>query len=182
MKTIKNFSEIKALYTPAELPAGGYVCKIIGADEKTFHGINGDFSMLEITFDIAEGEYKDFYAENAKMNYGKWKGTCRIGLPDDYESETVNMKKRLLKTFIRSIEESNSGYQWDWDENSFENKLIGIVFRLEQWSVNGRTGWRTVPYLFMPADYIRCGNYSIPKKKPLSDDSFQAAALMSSHD
>ena len=38
-----------------------------------------------------------------------------------------------FKGFVKSLEESNAGYHWDWDERSPVGKKIGIVFREEEY-------------------------------------------------
>ena len=41
-----------------QLPKGAYVCKILNVEEQTS---KKGHSMVVVSFDIAEGEYKDFY-------------------------------------------------------------------------------------------------------------------------
>ena len=59
------------------LPAGGYVAKVLTA-------IVEDYSwgeVLVISFDIAEGEYKDFFSKQYRENTRedkKWKGNFRL--------------------------------------------------------------------------------------------------------
>ena len=46
----------------ASLPAGCYVCEILGAIEETYKGRE----RFVMQFDIAEGEYKGFYQQQYK--------------------------------------------------------------------------------------------------------------------
>ncbi len=47
------------------LPKGAYVCKVMNLEEVTYkNGKRG----IKISFDIAEGEYKDFYAEQYRKS------------------------------------------------------------------------------------------------------------------
>jgi hypothetical protein len=85
--------------------------------------------MLVLALDIAEGEYKEYYkqqyAARVKANPdSKWLCTKRISLAED--------KVKYLKMDINSIEKSNEGYKWAWDEKTLVGKKVGGVFRREQ--------------------------------------------------
>ena len=113
--------EIKSI-TP-----GGHICQIKGAKTELTH--NGD-EMLVIMFDICEGENKGFYADQFKSrtptnSNAKWPGVFRQGVTGKGIS--------FLKGMITAIEESNSGYKWNWEEKTLTNKLFGGVFGQEEW-------------------------------------------------
>ena len=66
-----------------------------------------------------------------------WKGTGRyyqyhgmywLGIPLDDNSKNDNFTKRKFKSFTDSLEDSNSGYHFDWDEQKFVGKQIGGLF------------------------------------------------------
>ncbi len=173
MKKFTNYEETKTFMAATKLPAGGYVCRIIDAAVKTYENENGVYQKLELCFDISEGDYEGFYADNYRKQYyaeKSWKGVYRLGVPTDDNSEASEFCKRLFKTVIKSVESSNAGYSWDWNEASLIGKTVGIVFRSEEWTVSDRRGWRTAPYMFMPADNIRTGDFSIPRPKPLTSE------------
>ena len=81
---MKAFAGFKA-EAPArkeQLPAGGYIAKIMDAKEIGYDWGN----VLLISFDIAEGEYKDFFAKdyrNQQQEDKKWRGTFRLRIPKD---------------------------------------------------------------------------------------------------
>ena len=80
-------------------------------------------------FDIAEGEYKDFFANDLKAQTGedkKWKGVLRLWLPKDDGSDKDEVTKSILKGFVTSVEKSNPGYLFDWNEASLAGKQIGV--------------------------------------------------------
>lgn len=112
-----------------KLPAGAYVCKIIAV--KFEAGTDGNSDRIAIQFDIAEGDHKDFFKNQYEANTSddkKWKGATRIYVPKDDGSEQDNWTKKAFAGWTTSFEASNAGYTWDWDENKWKGKLIGIVF------------------------------------------------------
>lgn len=110
---------------------GGHICRIMGLRQETSK--NGN-PMIVIEFDIDEGSeldgfYKARLKEQQKQNSAsKWQGVIRFMLYD--KSGNTNP---FFKGFIKSLEESNTGYRWDWDERSAVDKKIGIVFREEEY-------------------------------------------------
>ena len=149
------------------LPAGGYVAKIMNAEVKEYSW--GE--VLVISFDIAEGEYKDFFATQYRENTNedkKWKGNFRINVPQEGNQYFESEKKRFGNA-IACIEESNNGYHWDWDEAKLKGKLVGVLFRNFEWEVNGNTGWSTECCTFTTVDDIRNNKFKMPKDKPLKN-------------
>lgn len=174
MKAFNGYEEVKPITEKQVLPVGGYIVKIKAAQVKTYKGQNGDFEKLEIAFDIAEGDYKGFYQNDfdAQQNEDKrWKGVLRQYIPTDDGSENDNRTKAYFKTMIEAVEDSNDGYHWDWDEKKLKGKIVGCVFRNEEWEFNGMTGWRTAPFKFIQADLVREGKFKLPKDKPLANKS-----------
>ena len=60
MKPVNNWDQVKAASDRQQLPKGGYVCRIMNGEIKTYNGTKGTFERLEISIDVAEGEFKDF--------------------------------------------------------------------------------------------------------------------------
>lgn len=143
MKQYNGFDRNDVYRNTERLPAGGYVIKILEAKE-----VENDYGRkLVISFDIAEGEYKDFFASNYKAQVGedkKWKGTYRVNVPKDDGSEQDGWAKRRFNTLIVDIEESNPGYHWDWDESKLKGKTIGALFNNKEYEFNGRHGFFTL--------------------------------------
>ena len=152
------------------LPAGGYVCKILSA--KVEENDWGD--TLIIAFDVAEGEYAGIFQRDYDNNTNdnkRWRGTFRVRLPKDDGSEQDGWKKRILGNTIWAIEESNSGFAWDWDEKKLKGKSIGLIFRNKEWEYNGKSGWTTEAGGAGSIDNIRNGRFKPLKDRPLSQSA-----------
>lgn len=177
MKPFSNYNEIQSFTERPTLPAGGYVAKIKKAVVRTYNGQSGSFEKLEIAFDISEGEYKDFFANDLKSQNGedkKWKGVLRLFVPTDDGSERDAKTKSIFKGNIEAVEESNSNYHWDWEEKNLSGKTVGVLFRNEEWEYDGKHGWKAQPFKFVPASRIREGKFTLPKDKPLNGSSATA--------
>lgn len=179
MRPFNNYETTQTISARAQLPVGAYICRILKAEEKVYNSSKGEWHKLEISFDISEGEHKDFYANDYKAQTGedkKWKGVMRMNIPTDDGSEADGWAKRSFKTNILAIEDSNSGYHWDWNEAQLKGKTVGIVFRSEEWEYNGRSGWRTAPFKFVPIADVKSGNIKLPDPKPLNNKASQTSA------
>ena len=179
MRPFSNYDTTQTISARAQLPVGAYICRILKAEEKVYNSSKGEWHKLEISFDISEGEHKDFYANDYKAQTGedkKWKGVMRMNIPTDDGSEADGWAKRSFKTNILAIEDSNSGYHWDWNEAQLKGKTVGIVFRSEEWEYNGKRGWRTAPFKMVPAADVKSGNIKIPDPKPLNGKAASQAS------
>lgn len=113
----------------SQIPVGAYVCKILNV--KYEQGENGGSDRIAIQFDVVEGEQKDFFKNQYDSNTSddkKWKGSTRIYVPKDDGSKEDEWAQNKFAKWTRAFEESNSGYSWDWDENKWKDKLVGIIF------------------------------------------------------
>ena len=127
MNPVPGYNESPA-YTGEvmQLPAGLYVCIVKQVNVQ--NDKNGKEQMI-VLFDIAEGEHKGFYqkqyeARKQTSTDAKWGGVHRQfthdkGLP-------------FFKGMICSIEKSNNGYRWDWNEKGLVGKRFGGVFGREE--------------------------------------------------
>lgn len=179
MRPFSNYDNTQTISARAQLPVGAYICQILKAEEKVYSSSKGEWHKLEVSFDISEGEHKDFYANDYRSQSGedkKWKGILRMNIPSDDGSEADNWAKRSFKTNILAIEESNNGYHWDWNEAQLKGKTVGIVFRSEEWEYNGKRGWRTAPFKMVPAADVKSGNIKIPDPKPLNGKAASQAS------
>lgn len=153
------------------LKPGGYICVIkqVVCEEKQYG------HLLRISFDISEGDYKDFYKRkylrNKVMNpEAKWPGM---------HYQTVKQDKlQYFKGFITSVEKSNLDFKWDWDESKLVGKLFGGIFGEEEflWRDDIKT---TVRCRFVRSvEQIREGNFKVPDIKRLEgqapNDGFYA--------
>ena len=82
------------------------------------------------------------------------------------------------------MEKSNPGYVFNWDETTLKNKMIGILFRNEEWEYEGKTGWTARPYRAISVDSVRSGDFRLPKDKPLKkeENSYAAAPAPNTYD
>lgn len=170
MKKWNGYEETKTLTQQERLPVGAYVLKILKAEELTYSWGN----VLLLSFDIAEGEYKDFYADNYRNQQQedkKWKGTFRINVPKDDNSEQDAWTKTRFKTCMAAIEESNKNYSWDWDETKLKGKLVGALFNNKEYDYNGKTGFFTNCHSLISAENVRNGNFKIPKDTLLKNSN-----------
>ena len=179
MRPFNNYDTTQTISARAQLPVGAYICQIFKAEEKVYTSPKGEWHKLEVSFDISEGEHKDFYANDYRAQSGedkKWKGVLRMNIPTDDGSEADGWAKRSFKTNILAIEESNNGYHWDWNEAQLKGKTVGIVFRSEEWKYNGKRGWRTAPFKMVPAADVKSGNIKMPDPKPLNGKAASQAS------
>lgn len=171
MKPIEGF---KAEYIPAfeQLPAGGYVAVIKAAKEENSR--NGA-PMLSIAVDVSEGDYKGYWQRQFDNNKqfskdAKWRGTYHIMLPDDDPNHTWKMRR--FSNAIGSVEASNKGYRWDWNEKGLVGKTVGINIQEVEYKKNdGSIGVAVNIAEFIPVDIVKEGKTQVlPRRKlPESD-------------
>ena len=150
------------------LPRGGYVCVIKGA--KVEERADGS-QVIVLAVDIAEGEYKDYYQHDLDRQTGEKVWHCRhwLNVPKDDGSEYDEWDKRKFKTFTTSLEKSNDGYKFDWDEQKFIGKLVGCLFNYREFETSsGTIGESPNLAQFRSVDTIRSGDYKLPKDKKLA--------------
>ena len=170
IKRPDNWNEVKAFADRPRLPLGAYVCRVKKAlVQSTDYG-----DRLCILFDIAEGDFEGHFTEEFKANQNpgkKYKGVLRQWLPRNDGSEKDEWTKSSFKGMVTAFEESNPGYVWNWEEASLAGKLVGIVFRNEEWEYNGKHGWAVRPFRASAAGSVRSGEFTLPKDKPLKSKS-----------
>ena len=166
-----NWESVKEYTDREKLPLGAYVCKVKGVRIDSFDGTS---AQLCIQFDIAEGEYTDFYkreyAANTMANK-KFKGVLRVWLPKDDGSENDEWTKSTFKGMCTAFEKSNPGYVWNWNEQTLVGRMVGILFRNEEWEYEGKTGWAVRPFRAISVDSVRNGDFRTPKDKPLKKNT-----------
>lgn len=163
------------------LPKGAYVVKIINVKIENNKKETGQH--LKLAFDIAEGEYKDFYMKQYQSNTNedkKWSNDANfyINVPNDSSPE---WQTQQFFTFLANVEDSNSGYTFNGDETKLKGKIFGGLFCNEQSSYNGKVYDHTKLKWTRPADAVRNNTYgSLPKDTlvaasnpaPVSADDF----------
>ena len=164
MKPIKNFDKVRGYEGSMQLPVGGYVLKISAVRYET--GENGYSDRIVVAFDIAEGEYKDFFRQKYDSDPNedkKWKGTTTLYVPKEDGSEQDEWTQRKLKTFTNALEDSNSGYKWDWEESKWKGLMIGGLFGEVHSMIDGKQVSFTSFKSSCSVENIRKGNFKIPK-------------------
>ena len=149
------------------LPAGGHICQIIKAECVT-EDYNGEkVDKLYVYFDVKEGTSYDGYFEQKfklRRQYNpatKWGGLLRQAIKAQDGSTSP-----YFKGLITSIEDSNPGFSWQWDERQLHGKRVGIVFREKEFLSNGNKYTTTEPAWACGAD--EAFDQPIPKKKELN--------------
>lgn len=182
-KKPKDYDSVK-VGEPRILPAGGYICKILNAEETESR--NGK-PMLKVSFDIDDGEFKGYFRDlfkGWKENSDdpatvKWpfSGTKWVMF---YNNE--GKTNRDFKSFCTALEDSGTKV-WindTFDVNGLRGATLGLIFRREEHEYNNARSWRTVPVGFRSVKTIEDGNYNVPEDKPLPEpvltetDSFTA--------
>jgi len=161
------------------IPAGGYVVKVLNAEEISYTWGN----VIEISFDVIEGEKKGFFREDYKNNTNedrKWRGKYRLNEPKEDGTEQDGWTKNTFNGTMFAFEYSNPGYHWNWDETTLKGLTIGALFRNREWEMNGRTGWTTECCALIPAEDVRSESFKLPKDRPLSKKKEETKTIQQS--
>lgn len=154
------------------LPAGGYICRIMKAEETQSRSGR---DMLKVAFDICDGEFTGYFmdsfnarkaaAEDPKEVKWPFSGTKWVMFLDN-EGHT----NRDFKAFCTALEDSGTEV-WKndvFDAKSLKDAEVGIIFRREEHEYNNQTSWRTVPFRFRSVKAIESGDFTVPEDKPMS--------------
>ena len=130
MKKIENWNEIEAkgMDDFKALPIGAYECKIINAVEN--HNEQSGKTTLKVMIDIASGEFKDYFKKRYDSNTAidrRWDNNATKYLA--FEGENTS----FFKGFITTVENSNVGYKWNWEESTLRDKKLVGVFQYEEY-------------------------------------------------
>lgn len=176
-------SKRKQFYGYEMLPKNAYVLKILNAKQEKNKNNSG--SHLTISFDVAEGEYKDFYFrqyKNDNREDKKWPNDANHYLTIPTENSEGFIWDNW-NTFFADLEDSNNGYVFSGNPADLKNKLIGGKMYIEQSASKGtvydhcRLKWTCV------ADDVRQGKAGqMPKDKLLSQDDGSAFDAPNSDD
>lgn len=165
IKAPNNWDKVHASEERRKILPGGYVIKILEAEDVI---AQSGYNYLDLTIDVCEGDYKDFYKEDhaSQQDPKRWRGHVRQGIPAENAAED-DWTARAFKGMINAIEHSNSGYKWNWDEKTLKGKTVGCLFRSEEYDFNGYHGFATKPWKLVSADRIREGKFDVPAPKEL---------------
>lgn len=176
MNKPNDFDKAKATGEYKPLPAGGYVCELIGVDETMS---KTGKKMIKIALDIAEGEEKGRFMESYKADTRdskKWPASAVVyQLTEDQNGNTHGR----FKQFTNCVIDSNKGFEIAWGDNfgdCFKGKLVGVVFGREQYEgKDGKIRWSTKPQFFKTVEEIKSGDFGIPEDRPLQKDASSSA-------
>lgn len=166
MRKYEGYEQAEAFTGEFEtLEPGGYICKIlkVQAEEKDYG------TLLRIGFDIVEGEHEGYYRKrfDQKKQYdktAKWPGM--------YYQTAKQDNLRYFKGFMTSLEASNPGFKWNWDEKKLVGKLFGGIFGEEEYEkTDGSIGTIVKCRFVRSVDSIREGKFKVPEKKRLQNSS-----------
>ncbi|WP_099206199.1 hypothetical protein [Scatolibacter rhodanostii] len=161
MKNI-NWNDVEEAKEFSRLPVGGYICGIVRVEDFP------DKEYLRIEYDIADGEFKNYYREQQqKFPDWNWGGV----LIRSYKEKA----QPFFKAFLTSVEKSNSGYKFGNDENTLSRKMVGLVLGEEEYSKSkGGIGTRLYVAEVHSTQAIKDGKFEIPKLKTLSGSAAPA--------
>lgn len=163
MKRIENYETVQASSGEFARPtAGGYIVKIVNVEDVPFDEATGKGDYLKIEYDIAVGDLAGYYTEQ----FNKWGGFWSASFVRSYKEKALGM----FKHFTNCIEESNSGYIWDWAETTLIGKLVGVVFGEEEYRAkSGEVKKRLYVKDIKTVQEIKDGKFNVPKLKELPD-------------
>ena len=130
MEPIKDFDKVEAkgMDDFKGLPIGAYECVI--KDARLNHNEETGKNTLKISIDIASGEYKDYFLKAYETDTRvdrKWNNNAIRYIA--YEGDNV----AYFKGFITTVENSNVGYKWNWEESTLKGKKVCGVFQYEEY-------------------------------------------------
>lgn len=165
----RDNAQVRSAFDP--LPKAAYVIKIVGVKEEPNKSGNG--RHVSIAFDIAEGEYKEFYKKQFEANTNedkKWPNDAvfNLNVPDSSSEEWM---VKNWDTFWTCVEDSNDGYRFDGDEAKLKGKLVGGKMRNEQSEYNGEVYDHTRFCWACTAQSVREGKAGKLPKDKLIDKS-----------
>lgn len=174
MRAFEDYESTPEFTVSEKLPAGAYVVKIKRAEESG--------GALCILFDIAEGEFKDYFMDkfqNDRKKYpdnARYKGVYRLWYPSGKEYDETN--KQRMKTVLKLIKEENKlkvDFSKEWDENALKGAKVVLVFQDQEYDYNGRQGFTPQPYGAITMENYKAGRFTIPAPKRLKASQSEAA-------
>ena len=165
--TLPKYDKSKRRKGFEQLPKGAYVIKILNVKEEPRRYEEG--RQLTISFDIAEGEYKDFYAGQYRANSNEDKtwpydAVYNLKIPNDNDKEYIWSD---WNSFFSDLEDSNNRFVFDSVHvDDLKGKVIGGKFHIWQQEKNGNIYDHTKLRWTCVADDVRNGTAGqMPKDK-----------------
>jgi len=149
------------------LPAGGYICEITAVEDKP------DKEYLNITFDIAVGEFKGFYSDEWGKAHPYAHSFVRSYKKTGDEKKDARIMG-MFKGFLKAIDDSNGTHleqmpETGLDEDLLVGKKVGLVIGYEEYeSDRGEIRERTRVQAIRTMEDIAKGNYKVPEVKRIT--------------
>lgn len=179
MKQFSGYDDAKkaAQFVSGErLPKGAYVCQILGVkfEEGKIANDGTKYSdRLIVQFDVVEGDYQNFFRMQYNNNSNedkRYKGRTSVYIPNDDGTKEDTWRKTDFARWTKSLEESNAGYVWDWNESLWKNKYIGIVFGETGTVIDGKEIVFTEARFPISVEAVRSGK--VPEAKFKSKNGY----------
>lgn len=164
---------------PADIVPGGYVLRILEHELNQYKGKQ----KLTLYFDIAEGEFRGYYANlrewESQFGTASHRGRFDIWLPDKSgDQEMFKSNMRTLKAACTAFNESNQQKidpERNFDTDYFNGKLVGGIFGDVEWEYQGNHGMKTRCRWLRSVQTIRDQKFEIPEPKMLSKNQSEDA-------
>lgn len=161
---MKNLNLSNVTETTGSIPAGGYICKIIDAQDVP----GKEYLMLKV--DIAKGPYADYY-KRLEERFGFWGLTWYMS----YKQTALG----LFKAGISALRASNPTFNWDDDGENDERKMVncyvgGILGEEEYLGNDGSVKCNLKFKTAVSTQAIIDGQFKVPERKKL--EAFNAGA------
>ncbi len=170
MRAINNFESVQATTGEFNRPtAGGYCIEILAVKDVPMNEQTGKGDYLKINYDICHGEFAGYYTKQNEKFGGDW----RANFIRSYKESALGM----FKHFTNCVEESNTGYKWDWNEKGLEHKYLGVVLGEEEYRKNnGEIGVKLVVKDIKTTEQILKGEFKVPAIKKLAETATTPAS------
>ena len=160
----KGFTPIESNGASKKLPSGGYICRIMNA--KMENAKSSGLPMVVAQFDIADGEYTNYYhnkyATDIKFRpNANYQGIIRVPAVD-----SEGNARKGFNSFCGAVEKSNDIKLPTEDMpflNALKGAMVGIIFGREEVRFSdGSTAMVTKPKFYRSVETIQSGNYDVP--------------------
>ena len=160
MKRINNWENIQESTSFKRLTPNGYICKILNVEDYP------EKEYLKIYFDIVKGDDKGYFKKQYDGDTRKERKWPNAGtFIRSYKDSAASM----FKGFTNAVEKSNKGYQWNFDEKTLVNKVVGLIIADEQYqNQKGQVRVRNYVAAVRSVETIEKGEYEIPALKELT--------------
>lgn len=162
MRKPAGFDQAKASLNYEPLALGGHPCVIKAVEESKSKNTNKD--MYKIALDIGPGDPQAGYYQrkfdNDLREDRRWPCVMYVVITDD-----AGNCSRNCASFVTSVEESNPGFAFPWDNAAYlTGKRVGVVFGEEEYLAQDGTIKKGIkPFWFR--DVNKVADAPVPKLK-----------------